>query len=232
MKKLKIILLVDLVRSDFMRENFEKELKNLHLEIETMGNMVIKVIDNSVIALTKKNTDLAKKIIAEDIDINNMEKKIESHCLNIILRENPVASDLRFISSVLKIITDLERIADQGADIAEISLYLSDEDFITPIVKIPQMANIAQDMVRKSLEAFINGDLSLATEVIEMDNRVDELFHCLKNHLIELIIENPKNGTQALDILMIGKYLERIGDHAENISEWVIYFLTGKVPNI
>lgn len=232
MKKLKIILLVDLVRSDFMRENFEKELKNLHLEIETMGNMVIKVIDNSVIALTKKNTDLAKKIIAEDIDINNMEKKIESHCLNIILRENPVASDLRFISSVLKIITDLERIADQGADIAEISLYLSDEDFITPIVKIPQMANIAQDMVRKSLEAFINGDLSLATEVIEMDNKVDELFHCLKNHLIELIIENPKNGTQALDILMIGKYLERIGDHAENISEWVIYFLTGKVPNI
>lgn len=215
-----------------MRENFEKELKNLHLEIETMGNMVIKVIDNSVIALTKKNTDLAKKIIAEDIDINNMEKKIESHCLNIILRENPVASDLRFISSVLKIITDLERIADQGADIAEISLYLSDEDFITPIVKIPQMANIAQDMVRKSLEAFINGDLSLATEVIEMDNKVDELFHCLKNHLIELIIENPKNGTQALDILMIGKYLERIGDHAENISEWVIYFLTGKVPNI
>lgn len=232
MKKQKIILLVDLVRSDFMRENFTKELDNLHSEIETMGNMVTKVIDNSVIALIKKDEDLARKIIDEDVEINNMEKKIESHCLNIILRENPVASDLRFISSVLKIITDLERIADQGADIAEISLFLLEEDFITPIVKIPQMARIAQDMVRKSLNAFVNSDLDLAQEVISMDDEIDQLFHCLKSHLIDLIIENPNNGTQALDILMIGKYLERIGDHAENISEWVIYFLTGKIPNI
>lgn len=215
-----------------MREDFENALKDLNQELLFMGEEVIDIIDKSIMALKNQDEVLAREIINNDEKINKMEKNIESHCLNLILRENPVAKDLRFISSVLKVITDLERIGDQGADIAEISLFLKDEEFITPIVKIPKMGKIVISMLEKSLRAFVTNDLNLAKKVMLMDDEVDDLFHCLKDHLINIIYEDKTTGQQALDILMIGKYLERIGDHAENISEWVIYSITGEPTNL
>lgn len=212
-----------------MREHFTRELNKVEEELVHMGRVVVQAIDWSIQALLERDQDLARQVMAGDEEINSLEKNIESHCLNLILRENPVASDLRLLSSVLRMITDLERIGDQAADIAEISLSLEEEDFIVPIVKLPKMAKLAGLMVAQSLQSFASGDLVLADDVILMDDQLDQLFLCLRDQLISLIYEDKTRGRQALDLLMIGKYLERIGDHGENLAEWVIYSVTGKL---
>jgi phosphate transport system protein len=144
------------------------------------------------------------------------------------LQQQPVAKDLRLISAALKMITDMERIGDQAADIAQITIYLSKEQYIKKLVHLPQMADATIKMVTDSINAFVNKDLELAKSVYDQDDIVDDLFRTIKSELIELIHENIANGQQSLDLLMIAKYFERIGDHAVNIGEWVTFSLTGQ----
>jgi phosphate transport system protein len=160
--------------------------------------------------------------------VDQKERDIEALCLKLLLQQQPVARDLRQISAALKMITDMERIGDQAADISGIALYLADTPYIKKLEHLPQMASAAIRMVTGSIDAYIKKDLVLAREVMEMDDIIDDLFDVVKRELIELIRQNAGNGEQAIDLLMIAKYFERIGDHAQNIAEWVEYSMTGK----
>ncbi|WP_353097629.1 phosphate signaling complex protein PhoU [Tissierella praeacuta] len=211
-----------------MRSRFDKELDSLNEELTDMGSIVESSIEAAVTALIEQNAELAKRIVENDKEVDDIEKSIERKCLKLLLQQQPVASDLRMISSALKMITDMERIGDQAADISEITLRLVGQKYIKKLNHIPQMANATIKMVRDSVDAFVRRDLELVKTVIDYDDEVDGLFHIVKNELIELIRENVENGEQAVDLLMIAKYLERIGDHAENIAEWVYYSITGE----
>lgn len=211
-----------------MRGRFDRELENLNLELIKMGGLIENSIEASAKALIDKDLSLVKKVNEYEIEIDEMEKTIESHCLKLLLQQQPVASDLRLISTALKMITDMERIGDNAEDIAEIAKFLVNEKFIKNLVHIPQMAEATIGMVRKSVDAFVNKDKELAMEVCASDDIVDDLFTIIKNELIEKIQEDKANGEQAIDLLMIAKYFERIGDHAENIAEWVIFSITGE----
>ncbi len=210
-----------------MRSNFDKELDLLNNELIKMGSLVEDRIKSAVEALINRDSNLAKKIIEGDIEVDNMERDIESKCLKLILQQHPVAGDLRLISSILKMITDLERIGDHAQDISEISLLFSSEKYIKELTHIPQMAEATIYMVKKSIDAFVNHDIDLAYQVINFDDKVDHLFDIIKDELILLIREDVNNGEQAINFLMIAKYFERIGDHAENIAEWVLFSITG-----
>lgn len=211
-----------------MRRRFDEELDKLNLELIKMGSLIENAIESSVKALINQDLSMVKKVNELEIEIDDMEKSIESHCLKLLLQQQPVASDLRLISVALKIITDMERIGDNAEDIAEIAKYIADQKFIKEIVHIPQMAQATIRMVKRSLDAFVNKDKELAIEVIKSDDIVDNLFQVIKDELIEMIQEDKSNGEQAIDLIMIAKYFERIGDHAENIAEWVIFSITGE----
>ncbi|MGN9166084.1 phosphate signaling complex protein PhoU [Tissierellaceae bacterium HCP3S3_D8] len=210
-----------------MRNRFDRELNILNNELIEMGSMIERAIEDSYKALMNKDLDLAKSVIDSDDEIDSKEKSIESRCLRLLLQQHPVAKDLRLISSILKMITDLERIGDQAQDIAEITLNLIGKDYIKDLTHLPQMAQTTITMVRESIDSFISKDTSLAKDVIIYDDVVDSLFDTIKEELIYLIREDVKNGEQAIDFLMIAKYFERIGDHAENIAEWVLFSITG-----
>lgn len=210
-----------------MRTRFEKQLKQLNNELIQMGGLIEKAIQMAVSALLQQDVEKAKEAIEFDEEINQAEKEIETLCLKLLLQQQPVASDLRAISSALKMITDMERIGDQAADISEITIELSGAPYIKKLEHIQEMAKETTMMVMKSIEAFVNKDIDLAKEVIATDDVVDALFCDIKNELIHLINENKECGEQAADLLMIGKYFERIGDHATNIAEWVIFSITG-----
>ncbi|MDY0235872.1 MAG: phosphate signaling complex protein PhoU [Gudongella sp.] len=214
-----------------MRGNFDKELDLLNNEIIKMGGLVEERIESAVKALINRDIALAKDVIQGDIEIDEMERDIESRCLKLILLQQPVAKDLRLISSILKMITDLERIGDHAQDISEITLLFSDEKYIKELIHIPQMAEATIYMVRTSIDAFVNHNADLAYEVINYDDKVDDLFDIIKDELILLIREDINNGEQAINFLMISKYFERIGDHAENIAEWVLFSILGKHVN-
>ena len=211
-----------------MRNRFDKELDLLNNELIEMGSLVERAIENAVKTLITKDIEIAQKVIGSDDEIDNMEKTIENRCFKMLLQQQPVAGDLRLISSALKMITDIERIGDQAQDIAEITLMVANEAYIKDITHLPQMANATIKMVKESIDAFVNKDVELAKKVIEYDDVVDNLFNIIKDELINLIRENVENGEQAINFLMIAKYLERIGDHAQNIAEWVVFSITGK----
>lgn len=211
-----------------VRTKFDKELDILNQELIEMGTLIEKSIKNTVVALMEKDIELAKKVAMSDNEIDEMEKIIESRCLRLLLQQQPVARDLRLISSTLKMITDMERIGDQSADISEITQKIAKEKYIKELTHIPQMAQATTKMVKDSIDAFVKEDLELALAVMEYDDVVDELFNVIKNELISLIRESTDNGEQAINLLMIAKYFERIGDHAENIAEWVYFSITGE----
>ncbi|MFY9286578.1 MAG: phosphate signaling complex protein PhoU [Tissierellaceae bacterium] len=210
-----------------MRSHFDNELEILNNELIKMGSLVESKIEDSIKALINRDTALAKEIMTRDDEVDDMEKSIENRCLQLIIRHHPVASDLRLISSILKMITDLERIGDQAADIAEISLLLADQEYIKELRDIPKMAEATIKMLKNSIDAFVNKSLDLAHEVIAFDDVVDDLFDVVKDDLISLINKDIKYGEQAINFIMIAKYLERIGDHAQNIAEWVVFSITG-----
>lgn len=210
-----------------MRNRFDKELELLNNELIEMGSLVERAIEDASKALISKDLVLAKKVISSDDEINSMEKNIENKCLRLLLQQHPVAGDLRLISSILKIITDLERIGDQAQDIAEISLCIMDQNYIKELIHLPEMAKTTVKMVEDSIDAFINKDMDLAKKVILEDDIIDDLFDIIKEELISLIRKDIGNGHQAIDFLMIAKYFERIGDHAQNIAEWVLFSITG-----
>lgn len=214
-----------------MRNRFDKELENLNNEIIEMGTMIISAIENSVCALINQDMSTVKVVNELENEIDRMEKVIESHCMRLLIQQQPVASDLRLIETALKMITDMERIGDNAEDIAEIVKYFENKRFIKDLIHIPKMAEVTISMVKRSVEAFVNKDKDLALQVCYDDDIVDDLFITIKTELIEMIGKDSKNGEQAIDFLMIAKYLERIGDHAQNIAEWVIFAITGEHIN-
>ncbi|MBR6614777.1 MAG: phosphate signaling complex protein PhoU [Lachnospiraceae bacterium] len=209
-----------------MRNRFDEQLYKLNREIIEMGAMCEEAIETASRALTTGNVELAGKVLAEGSAIDQMEREIESRCMKLLLHQQPVARDLRQISAALKMITDMERIGDQAEDIAEIVTFLNGHT-VEGMEMIEEMAQETIEMVTISVDAFVKKDVALAETVIARDDVVDDYFSKVKHGIISLIAENPADGEFALDLLMISKYLERIGDHATNIAEWVIYSVTG-----
>ena len=210
------------------RHLFEKELETLHLELIKMGSLVEESIDNTIIALKKQDISMAKKIFANDDIVDDMERKIERICLTLIATQQPLAKDLRSISTALKIITDMERIADHSSDIAEITIRMAHEKYIKPLIDIPKMAELARIMVNKSIDAYIKQDMELALEVCNSDDAVDDLFSKITLELINLMKNDSTTIEQGIDLMLIAKYLERMADHATNIGEWVVFNITGE----
>ena len=213
-----------------IRVRYEKELKGIADNLVLMCRHIEVAIEKCVKSLTTKNYDLAREVIEEEKIIDKMEREIEQSCLNILMMEQPVARDFREVSAVLKMITDLERIGDQARDIAEITMQFGDEEYIKKLVHIPQMAVIVIQMVKDGVQSFINRDLDLARSLDKADDKVDDLFNVVMGDLISIIKKNPESAEQAAMFIMINKYLERIGDHAVNIGEWVEYAITGDHP--
>lgn len=209
------------------RHYFDKELETLHLDLIKMGSLVEESIDNAIMALKKHDTELARWVFENDDVIDDLEKKIEKICLNLIARQQPLAKDLRTISTALKIITDMERIADHSADICEITIMMANEKYLKPLVDIPKMADLAKQMVKMAIDAYIKQDVDLATRVCKMDDEVDNLYSLIKSELITLMKGSPDDIEQIINFLFIAKYLERMGDHATNIGEWVVFNVTG-----
>jgi phosphate transport system protein len=210
-----------------MRDKFDEQLLHLNDALIEMCSIVKRAIDDAAKALVEQNVELAQKIIASDDEIDEKEKEIEGLCLRIILQQQPVARDLRLVSAVLKITTDLERIGDHATDISEITLLLANKQYIKKLEHIPQMAEATMKMVTNSIEAFVKEDLALAKRVIAYDDTVDNLFEIIKKELVELIKMNADNSEQAMELLLVAKYFERIGDHATNVAEWIVFSLTG-----
>lgn len=211
-----------------MRNKFDIELQELNLDLIRMGGAVEEAISKAVKALEKQDLDLAKEAIAFDSAIDDMEREIERRCLKLLLQQQPVASDLRRISAALKMITDMERIGDQAADISELTIRLAGESYAGEPVLLGQMAKATTQMVKEAINAYVNSDVARAEAVIASDDTVDGLFDQAKDHLINWIRKDSDCGGQAIDLIMVAKYFERIGDHAVNIAEWVIFSITGK----
>lgn len=210
-----------------MRDLYIKQLETLNNELIKMGNLIEQAIEMAVTALVQRDTELAMRAIDFDNEVDSQEQEIESLSMKLLLRQQPVAGDLRLISSALKMVTDMERIGDHAADISEITIMMANQEHIQKLKHIEQMAKETTVMVVKSIEAFVDRDVEKAKWVIEDDDVIDNLFDSVKKELIALIAQNTENGEQAADLLMIAKYFERIGDHATNIAEWVIFAVTG-----
>ena len=210
-----------------MRNRFDEQLFELNRELIEMGAMCEEAIASAAKALSTGNMELAAKVRANGAAIDQMERDIEGRCMKLLLHQQPVARDLRQISAALKMITDMERIGDQAEDIAEIITFLNGRT-MNGIEHIEDMARETIKMVTESVDAFVKKDVALAEQVIAHDDVVDTLFSEVKCTIIKLIAETPVDGEFALDLLMIAKYFERIGDHAENIAEWVIFSITGE----
>ncbi len=212
-----------------MRNRFDMQLARLNNELIEMGSMIEKAIEHTIRALVTQDGELAQKVIDSDEDINHQEKEIENLCLKLLLQQQPVASDLRLISSALKMITDMERIGDHAADISEITLEMvrAKEPYLENLEYVQQMAKETSVMLVGSVDAYVNKNKEQAEEVIRQDDVVDGLFLQVRDEIVKLIHEKPSDGVQATDLLMVAKYFERIGDHATNISEWVIFSITG-----
>ena len=214
-----------------MRNRFDRQLLQLNNELIQMGSLIEQAIEMAISALVKQDVKKAGQAIEFDSEVDHQERDIESLCMKLLLQQQPVAKDLRLISAALKMITDMERIGDHASDISEMTILMADSAYERSEINmdiVTEMAKETTNMVIKSVDAFVNKDLELARWVIGRDDVVDDYFAQFKTHLIQKINENVKNGEQATDMLMVAKYFERIGDHATNIAEWVIYSITGE----
>lgn len=210
-----------------MRNSFDMQLRKLNNELIEMGSLIETAIARAYKGLINQNIEIAKENVELDREIDQKEKEVENICLKLLLQQQPVASDLRLISSAIKMITDMERIGDQAADISELTILMSKTQYIKRLDHIEQMAKATIEMVTTSVDAFVKRDLELARSVFARDDIVDNLFVTIKNDLIELIREDVNNGEQAIDLIMVAKYFERIGDHAVNLADWVIFSIVG-----
>ena len=209
-----------------MRSRFDEQLALLNKELIEMGALCEEAIALAAQSLDAGSRALAKKVAPISSEIDQMERDIESRCLKLLLQQQPVARDLRQISAALKMITDMERIGDQAEDIAEIVPHLNGHA-AAECNQIRSMAKETIRMVTDSVDAYVKHDVDLARSVLSYDDIVDNYFDSVKKTLIEMVAQNPEDGEYALDLLMITKYFERIGDHATNIAEWVIFSITG-----
>lgn len=214
------------------RVNYEHELTLLNEDIKEMGKMVEASIEQCFLAFETQDLEKAEHIIKDDRTINDLERSIEARCLSIILRQQPVAGDLRVVTSALKVVTDLERIGDHASDIAELILRIKGEQTYHLARHIPAMAAAAQEMVHNSIEAFISQDLENAKQIQKQDDIVDDLFDKVKHEVVDLLKQPECPIDQCIDLLMVAKYLERIGDHAVNVCEWTEFGKTGALGNV
>lgn len=212
-----------------MRTRFEAQLHELNNEIITMSALVESAIAAAARALENRDTALATQVAGSDNVIDDKMREIEQLCLKLLLQQQPVASDLRLISAAMKMITDIERIGDQAADIAELTLLLCRQDGITSATQLKEMARSTIHMVSGAIDAFVRRDLHMAREIMEYDDVVDRQFDEIKARLVAAIKEDRDLGETAIDEIMIAKYFERIGDHAVNIAEWVDFSITGNL---
>ena len=211
-----------------MRNKFDEQLLELNKEMIEMGNKIILSIKNAIEALVARDENMAKAIMESDAEVDHLQKKIEGICFNLLIQQQPVARDLRTVTAAMKMVTDMERIGDHAADISEMTILMGQNSQIDKFEHISQMATETMIMLNHSIEAYVEKNVIKAKEVIEHDDIVDNLFVEAKKDVIELILNSPSEGEGATDILMIAKYFERIGDHATNIAEWVIYSLKQK----
>lgn len=214
-----------------MRDLFLKQLEELEYALSQMGDAIVEAIRETVTALRKLDKKQAESLIEGDAKIDHMEKEIESKCLHILLQQTPVAGDLRKVSAALKMITDLERIGDHAADISEIILSHNGIKEGEVLLQIQKMADLTSKMVQKSIKVYRSQDIDEAYEILYMDDKVDELFLQIKEMIGTQMVSSKEEGMRELDLLMIAKYFERIGDHAENIGEWVVFSINGKHKN-
>lgn len=214
------------------RNYFDKELQELHHAMLKMCTVVEEALINSVYALKNQDVKMAQAVQDGDDLIDKMEFDIEDKCLKLIALQAPMAKDLRFIATALKIITDLERIADHAVDIARITIRLADEKYIKELIDIPRMGEIATKMVKESIDAYVKQDIEKAKEVAKMDDEVDALHKQIFRELLLIMMEDPKKINQATNFLFVSKYLERIGDHVTNICERIIYTVTSEHTNL
>ena len=208
-----------------MRSKFDEQLQELNNEMIEMGRMIVQSIAMAIEGLTNKDEKLAKQIMEGDTEIDRAQKRIESICFQLLIRQQPVARDLRVVTAAMKMVTDMERIGDHAADISEMTILMGRGSRIGDFSHISRMSSETMRMLNHSIEAYVEKDREKAREVILQDDIVDELFDQVKRDIIGLIRRNPGDGEEATDLLMVAKYFERIGDHATNIAEWVIYSL-------
>lgn len=211
-----------------MRMHFIHELEQLNSDLLEMGALAERAIGEAVDALVDGDEEKARLTMEADPAVDDKEKEVERRCFRLLLQQQPVAADLRMISTALKMVTDLERIGDQAEDIAEIALRLIRDDYRGRPRHIPEMARAAMEMVKAAIDAYVAKDLEGARTVIGQDDVVDRLFLRVRDEVIELIRSDAGAGESAVDLLMVAKYLERIGDHATNIAGWVIFSITGE----
>lgn len=209
-----------------MRERYEIQLAQLNSSVLSMGKMIEVAIESTILALMGRDTEAAKSVRANDENIDNMEREIESLCMRLLLQQQPMAADLRFITAALKMITDMERIGDHAVDIADLVLNLTDLKY-SGMREISEMSSEIIEMIHNSIQSYVERDYNKAKDVIARDDVVDNLYHIIKKDLIEKI-KKTEDGEQVLDYFLIAKYFERIGDHAVSIAERVVFALTGK----
>ena len=206
-----------------MRSKFDEQLKKLNQELIYMGTMIEENIQQAIDALVKSDVKKAERIMENDEMIDQKQRDIERLCFNLLIQQQPVARDLRTVTAAMKMVTDMERIGDHAADISEITILMGDNSHIDKFNHINKMAAETVLMLNDSIEAYVERNTEKAKQVIAHDDVVDGLFNEAKKDVIQLILDNPGEGEEATDLLMIAKYFERIGDHATNIAEWVIY---------
>lgn len=211
-----------------MRAILDSKMVKIQGLLLKMSANVEEIVEKSIRSLVSQDLELAKEVIALDERIDELEEQIEKKCINVIATQQPLASDLRKLSSILKIITDLERIGDHAVNIAEVVGDIGEEKLIKPLIDIPKMADIAREMIRKSLDAYVQEDEKLAAQVALMDDEVDDLYEGIYHELLDLYSEDKTIMKQLTQLLFIGRYLERIADHTTNICERIIYMVTGK----
>lgn len=214
------------------RQWFDVELDSIHYELLRMGSFVEKQIDDCITALARQDEELAEKIIENDDVVDKMEIDIEERCVKLIARQQPLAIDLRRLFTSIKIVTDLERIADHAVDIAKVTLRLKDEKYIKPLIDIPRMAEIVQGMIKDSLDAYVKLDTKSSELICKRDDEIDSIYKQVFRELLIIMMEDPKTINQATQFLFVCKFLERIADHVTNICEWTVYLVTGKHENL
>jgi phosphate transport system protein len=212
-----------------MYRHFDEELKNLKAKLLRMGGMVEDQIQGALRALVERDSDLAREVIENDHRVNALDVEVDEDCLSLLALQQPTARDLRFITTAMKISTELERMSDLAENICERAIELNEEPQLKPYIDIPRMANAALKMVRDALDAFVASDSGLAREVCADDDFIDDLTEQLFRELLSFMLENPKAITRAIRITFIAKYLERIADHATNVAELVVYMVEGKI---
>jgi phosphate transport system protein len=215
-------------RREHTDREYEAELRTLRTQVLLMGAKVEEMIKNSLRALQERDTPLARQMIEYDHEINRLEVEIDEHCLRILVRRQPVASDLRFITIALKLVTDLERMGDLGVNICERVIELNAEPPLKPYAGLKVMAETAQGMIHEALDAFVQGDAERAQQVLARDKVLDDLYAEIFRELLTYMMEDPRNIYRATRLQSIAKYLERIGDHATNLAEMAVFMVKGK----